>query len=151
MEIREFRLDELSDLQSRTYVCEFAGRWNPTALILEFSGQYGWAPEGNPAADFIAAIRGATLAICDVDAIVYDFREMAYECGNRSWIDLPHTLQDTLDYQLPTAMVISDKCRKGFAGCISPLPRAFESLKEALAFVEQPARDHMSDRLGDLE
>jgi hypothetical protein len=119
MEIHEFRLADMSSLTYRTFVCEFGGEWEPRALILEFSGHYRWGSEGNADANYILAIKAAALAVFDAaalgpDAIVYDFRGMVYEWGNRIWNVLP-TPRPGDESDLPAAMVVSDSCRQGFS------------------------------------
>jgi len=139
MEFHEFDLDDLSSLSYRIRTCEFGGELNPEALILEFSGVYGWGSAGNCDADFIAAIKAAALEILYVNSVVFDFSNMRYEWGNAIWNVLGrHRPGDS--ESLPVAMVISDECRKGFASCAGMVPPMFESLEEALRFVEGPAR-----------
>jgi len=139
MEFHDFDLNALSSLSYRIRTCEFGGEWNPTAVILEFSGVYGWGSDGNRDADFIAAIKAAALEILCVEAVVFDLRKMRYEWGNRIWNVLGRRQPDGSG-TLPVALVISDECRKGFASCAGMVPPMFESLEEALRFVEGPAR-----------
>ena len=134
MDIRDFDLNSLSNLEYRIKICRFGGERYTSALILEFSGTYRWGSQGNTDADFIEAIKAAALAVNHVDAIVYDFRNMSYEWGNSIWEVLPYT-KHGLKPRKPVAMVISDKCRKGFSSCETAVPPMFESLEEALRFV----------------
>ena len=115
MKISEFKFDALSQLKYLIFVCEFGGKWNPSALVLEFSGKYGLGSEGNTDADYIDAIKAAALAILNVEAVVFDFRNMSYEWGNRIWNVLQVNRPDDESGGLPVAMVISDKCCKGFS------------------------------------
>ncbi|MBN9519395.1 hypothetical protein J0H58_12875 [bacterium] len=150
MEIRDFDLHTLSALSYRMRTCEFGGTWNPTALILEFSGVYGWGSQGNGDADFIAAIKAAALEVLHVEAVVFDFREMSYEWGNRIW-EVLHCRRPDGDTSLPVAMVISDECRPGFAGCTKMVPPMFESLEQALRFVEGPSREYLTDLMHGID
>jgi hypothetical protein len=150
MEIHDFDLQALSQLSYRIRVCKFEGKWNPSALILEFSGTYGRGSQGNADADFIAAIKAAALAILHVEAVVYDFREMAYEWGNRIWDVLPSSSNGG-ETMLPVAMVISDKCRKGFSGCAEMLPPMFDSLDDALRYIEGPTRAAVNELMRDVD
>jgi hypothetical protein len=150
MEIHEFRLSELSPLSHRTFVCEFGGKWNPCALILEFSGSYRWGSKGNADANYISAIKAAALAVLHVHAVVFDFRNMAYEWGNRIWNVLASSRSGGRAY-LPAAIVISDRCRKGFSTCSGMVPPMFDSLEDALRFVEGQAREHLAWLMRDVE
>ena len=152
MKITEFDLFKMSQLKYRTSRCEFGGKWNPQALILEFTGRYGIGSEGNGDADFIAVIRNACLAVINSKAVVFDFRNMEYEWGNRLFdiLRCPRPNSEADDF-LPTAMVISDKCRQGFATCVPLVPPMFETLEEALAFVERPARKYVDELMADVE
>jgi hypothetical protein len=146
MEFRDFDLSTLSALSYRIRTCGFGGKWNPTALILEFSGTYGWGSQGNSDADFIAAIKAVALEVLRVHAVVFDFREMCYEWGNRIWNVLPCRQPDG-GGPLPVAIAISDKCRKGFSSCAGMVPPMFETLEGALQFVEGPACDSVNERM----
>jgi len=150
MEIREFRLADLSDLSYRMFVCEFGGEWNPCALILEFSGHYRWGSEGNRDGDFMAAIKAAALTVLHVHAVIFDLRSLAYEWGNRVWSVLS-TREFGGETYLPAAMVISDRCRKGFSTCSGVVPPMFDTLEDALRFVEGPARKRLAELMRGLE
>jgi len=150
MQIREIKLADLSKLQSRVFRCEFGGTHEPEALIFEFSGKYGIGSEGNRDADYMEAIKVAYLSICNVDAVVFDLRQLEYEWGNRIWNVLgwcDESETDNADGEpqkvFPTAIVISDLCRKGFSTCKGMVPPQFDDLDEALRFVEAPARAYL--------
>ena len=42
MTTRELNLSELNVLRSRTYLCEFGGKHNPSALIFELDNLFTW-------------------------------------------------------------------------------------------------------------
>lgn len=150
MYLHDFDLRSLSSLSYRIRICEFGGKWNPTSLVLEFTGTYRWGSQGNSDADFIAAIKAAALEVLNVHAVVFDLREMSYEWGNRIWNVLPcRNLHG--DGYLPVAIVISDKCRKAFSDCAGMVPPMFESLEEALRFVEGPARDSVNELMRGID
>ena len=150
MEFHEFDLNALSALSYRIRTCEFGGKWNPVAVILEFSGVYGWGSKGNRDADFIAAIKAAALEVLHPQAVVFDLRKMRYEWGNRIWNVLPCCGPEK-GAALPVALVISDECRKGFASCPGMVPPMFESLEEALRFVEGPARESVEELMQGID
>lgn len=153
MRISEMVMSDLSKLQSRVYCCEFGGKHNPKALILEFSGEYGWGSSGNTDALYMEAIKTAWLKICHVNAIVFDLRQMKYEWGNSVWnvlacdglTDDEENNEDSEEPRMvfPKAIVISDLCRKGFESCKGMVPPAFDNLESALQFVESPARTYL--------
>ena len=149
MELRDFDIHALSSLKYRIRTCDFGGRWNPTALLLEFSGTYGWGSRGNADADFIAAIKAAALEILHVQAVVFDFRQMSYKWGNRIWNVLPCREPD--GDPLPTAIVVSDRCKKGFSSCADMVPPMYDSLEEALRFIEVLARSAIDELMRDAE
>jgi hypothetical protein len=152
MMIREIKLSELSRLTYRTFVCEFGGKWHPKALILEFSGEYGSGSAGNDDADIIAVIRSGAIEYVDPKAVVFDFRNMRYEWGNRIWNVLRCRRHDSdYDDYLPTAMVVSELCRPGFSTCAGFVPPMFDQLEEALAFVETPVRKYVDELMADVE
>lgn len=153
MQIRELVLSELSKLKSRVYKCDFGGKHNPKALILEFSGEYGWGSAGNTDALYMEAIKTAWLEICHVNSIVFDLRQMKYEWGNSVWnvlkcdglTDDEENDEGTDEPRMvfPKAIVVSDLCRKGFESCKGMVPQAFDDLESALRFVEAPARTYL--------
>ena len=142
LKISEFQIASLSKLEYRTYIAEFGGKWSPSALILEFKGIYGNGSMGNGDADFINMVRAGLTTILNVEAVIYDFRNMEYEWGNRIWNVLACPREDG-DDAITTAMVISDKCREGFSTCVGMVPPMFDTIEEALAFVEPYARGYL--------
>jgi hypothetical protein len=52
---------------------------------------------------------------------------------------------------ITVAMVISDKCRKGFSTCDGMVPPMFDTIEEALAFVEPYARGYLDKLMADTE
>jgi hypothetical protein len=149
MDLCDFDLNALSSLKYRIRTCDFGGKWSPTAVVLEFSGTYRWGSQGNADADFIAAIKAAALEILHVQAVVFDFRCMSYEWGNRIWNVLP--CREPGGDLLPAAIVVGDPCRKGFSSCAGMVPPTFESLDDALRFVEIPARESINELMKDVE
>ncbi len=153
MTIRELNLSDLSALRSRTFLCEFGGKHNPSALIFEFSGRYGIGAEGNDDAAYMAAVKSAWLAVCHVNAVVFDLRQLEYEWGNSIWNvfywgwddDARELPKGEPRDVFPTALVISDLCRKGFSTCQGMVPPMFDDLGEALTFVEVRARKYLDD------
>jgi hypothetical protein len=153
MSIHEVNLCDLSSLRSRTYICEFGGEHNPEALIFEFSGRYGIGSGGNDAAAYMGAVKSAWLAVRHVHALVFDLRQLEYEWGNAIWSVFRWGYDDSsLQLQedgpkavFPTALVISDLCRKGFSTCRGMVPPMFDDLEQALKFVEVPARKYLTD------
>ena len=140
----------MSKLKFSTYIAQFDAKWNPRALILEFSGTYGSGSAGNDDADFIEMIRVAALTVLHVHAIVYDFRNMDYEWGNRIWSVL-RCLRGDDEGQMPCSMVISDRCWKGFSTCTGMVPPMFDTLEEALACVEADACAYVQAQMTDME
>jgi len=150
LKISEFKIANLSKLEYRTYVAEFGGKRSPCALIIEFNGIYGNGSMGNGDADFINMVRAGLTTILNVEAVIYDFRNMEYEWGNRIWNVLACPREDG-DDAITTAMVISDKCRKGFSTCVGMVPPMFDTIEEALAFVEPHARGYLDKLMADVE
>jgi hypothetical protein len=153
MTIRELNLSDLSSLRSRTYICEFGGEHNPKALIFEFSGKYGIGSGGNDDAAYMDAVKSAWLAVCHVNALVFDLRQLEYEWGNSIWNvfhwgyddESSQTPEDGPKDVFPAALVVSDLCRKGFSTCQGLVPPMFDDLDRALRFVEVPARKYLTD------
>ncbi len=141
MEIHDFDIASLSDLTYRIRVCPLGKAHEVSVVILAFTGTYGHGSGGNRDARFIDAIKAGALAALSPHGIVWDFREMGYEWGDRIMTVLRPT--DECD-RIPSALVVSDKCRAGFASCAAVVPPAFETLEEAIRHVEagiQAGRD----------
>lgn len=152
MKIHELHLNGLSALRSRSYLCQFGGEHNPEALILEFSGKYGYGSGGNDDAAYVEAIKSMWLSVSFVQALVFDLRQMEYEFGNSIWNVFKWWPETTFDEGRPatrhlTALVVSDLCRPGFSTCQPMVPPMFDELEEALRFVEEPARKYLEDLL----
>ena len=150
MKIHDLDPSSLSSLSYRIRICSYGGKWNPAALLLEFSGSYGHGSGGYDDADFIAASKAAALEILDVHAVVFDFGGMSYEWGNRLW-NAVRCYRPQCEDMFPTAMVVSEKCRPGFSTCAGMVPPMFDSLEEALRFLEGPVRAAVDELMSDGE
>jgi hypothetical protein len=54
-----------------------------------------------------------------------------------------HGIRPSGVHDMPVALVVSDRCRKGFSAFASIIPKMFDDLESALAFVAQPAREKL--------
>lgn len=133
MEIRDFDIASLSDLKYGIRVCPLGKAHEVRVVILAFTGVYGDGGAGNRDARFIGAIKAAALEALAPQGVVWDFRETSYELGNSIWSVLTPT--DEWE-RIPSSLVVSDKCRAGFASCAAVVPPAFETLEEAIRHVE---------------
>lgn len=139
MDFNEHRLCDLSDLTYRIRTCRLGGKNHAKAMILGFSGTYGVGSAGNSDSKFIRIITRAALSAWHVHAVVFDLRELKYEWGNDIWSVFGNGIGSLGISEKPVALVVSDLCRTGFSTCAGMVPKMFEDLNQALAFVGPPA------------
>ena len=148
MQLVERHLEDLSAIRCRIYTCEFRTEHDQTVLVLAFSGKYGIGSEGNGDAAYMIGVRRAAMAAWEGDALVYDLRELSYEWGNAIWALFCGGFGDIDLRGTPSALVVSDLCREGFATCSGRVPPMFNDLESALQHVEKEAEAKLK---GDLQ
>jgi hypothetical protein len=151
MELVERHLLDFSDIQYRIFTCDLGGDSELTALVLEFSGRYGYGSLGNADGQFMRTITLCALSLWTVEAVVFDLRELEYEWGNTIWGMYGHSIDPSGIGDLPYATVVSDLCRAGFQTCESIVGPLFDDLESALENIRPRARDYHKRLLSDDE
>ena len=100
------------------------------ALVIKFSGSYGYGSAGYGDAMYMIAIRDYLVNCIFPYAIVFDLRELSYEWGDNIW--------DMFRCDEPFATLVSDRC-SGFQTCGVATPM-FESIEPALDNLRPRAR-----------
>lgn len=147
MHLTEHRFEDLSDLKYRIFTCDLGGEHHAQAMVLQFSGTYGVGSEGNGDAEFMRVTSLAALSAWRVHAV----RELDYEWGNSIWSVFGHGIDPSGVERLPVALVVSERCRTGFASCASLVPKMFDDLESALAFVGPPAIACLDQMFAELD
>ena len=130
---------EPSDIEFQAAIYELGDEGDELeAVVLQFSGTYGYGSNGNGDAKYMVAIRDYILDCVLPCAIVFDLRELDYKWGNTIWGIF---LCDTL----PFATVVSRKC-SGFQTCGVAEPM-FESLESALNHLRPQAKMYQNSLL----
>ena len=152
----ELRLADLSRIAHSYHIAPSDGPGR-AALIIRFVGQYGVGCKGNGDAAYMNAVASAGLAAWNPNRLILDFRELEYVWGDMltsvlcvgdgrvRYLELLGSgIADPKDMQpgnIPTAVVISDKCREGITSLLvqemreDPAKWLFGSLEGALAAV----------------
>jgi hypothetical protein len=118
-------------------------------LVVEAKGETGVGSASNADAIYIEAMAVAGLISWSPSALVFDFRELTYEWGDHFTSTLSAGRFVQTCNTLPTAVVVSGKCREGFESLISdemfdedPSDWLFQSLEAATsAVLERPRSD----------
>lgn len=128
-----------------------------SVLIVTVRGRTGIGCGSNGDAAYIEAMARAALCMIQPSALVFDFREFEYEWGDMMAATLGAGDQQYVDSEFPTAVVVSDLCRKGLTSLVSdemfakPDDWLFESLESAVDFVDRRRRELLNqdkDRRG---
>lgn len=111
-------------------------------LVVEAKGETGIGSASNADATYITAMAVAGLISWSPSALIFDFRELTYEWGDQFLNTLSAGDFARTGSALPTAVVVSGKCRAGFESLISdemfdedPSDWLFESVPEATSAV----------------
>lgn len=92
---------------------------NITVLVVSFDGEYGVGSQGNGDAAFMSAETLRALAAFDAEAIVLDFRRLAYSWGNALlgvFQSIDQYVNEPGEPQFPVFVVSSDLCRGALLG-----------------------------------
>jgi hypothetical protein len=124
-DLTEWKLSEISKLQSRTFFCHFP-YWPSFAdqggsrdvLVVSFYGEYGDGCDGGEDATFMVAITAGAIAALPRFALILDLREMAYVWGDKLTEVLYSGESRFEAAELPTAVVVSDRCRAGMTSLV---------------------------------
>jgi hypothetical protein len=132
------------------------------ALVVAFSGTYGYGSAGNGDAAFMCEAVEAAVAAWTPRAIILDFSELDYEWGDMLESVLPGDEGEFGPPCVTAALVVGDGCREGLRtllfGVNAPhrlselswvhenLPRAWEHVRSKLEAAQQPdAADERHD------
>jgi hypothetical protein len=96
------------------------------ALVIKFSGSYGYGSAGNGDAIYMIAIRDYLVNCTLPSAIVFDLRELSYEWGNAIW--------DLFRCDEPFATLLTDRPNS------SKNPAVFDNVEQALDYLTPRAR-----------
>jgi hypothetical protein len=151
MELIEHCFDELSNIQYRIFTCDISGERNATALVLQFSGIYGYGSGGNDDGEFMRTITLCALSLWRVDAVIFDLREFDYQWGNTIWGMFGRSIDPSGIGDLPYATVVSDRCRAGFESCAGIVGPLFDDLEMAIANVRPRAQEHLAKMWSNIE
>ena len=143
MQLKERKLEELSNLTYKIFTCPFKEKSYLDAIVVAFYGEYGFGSAGNEDAHFMTAIIKAALAAWVPQALIIDLRQMTYEWGDLIARAIDAGAGQYYDAPFPTAIVISDRNREGLTSLISqelfadPEKWLFDSLETAMQAVEE--------------
>jgi hypothetical protein len=137
-------LAELSkNLDYKIYSCPFEAKAYFEAIIVAFSGNYGFGSRGSDDAKFMTAIIKAALAAWKPLGLVIDLSQMQYEWGDLIAKAIDAGAGHYIDRPFPTTIVVSDLNREGLTSLIreemggNPKEWLFESLEAAIQTIEK--------------
>lgn len=136
---------QISEIEYRIFTCEFRGESGPSAVVLKFTGSYRHGSSGTGDGMLMGAITNYALEyfLGDVDAVLFDLRELDYEWGN----NISDMWEAADSYEIPYTVVISDRCRRGFGPANNNAgSRVFDNFELALQNTRTQAEGQL-DRL----
>lgn len=141
MDFCERQFEDLSDLQYRVFTSTPGSEYGDAVLVLEFSGVFGHGSGGHGGGVYMRAITLAAIASWVHDAVIFDLRGLDYEWGNDIWDVFGGPSIPPFTVEHPQALVVSDRCRRGFSTCTDMIPKMFDDLESAVAFVKHAELD----------
>lgn len=151
MELTEHRFDDFSDIKYRLFTCDISGKRLATAMVLQFSGTYGHGSLGNGDGHFMRVITLGALSCWNVEAVVFDLRQLHYEWGNTIWGMYGRSIHPAGIDDLPYATVVSDLCRAGLTSCEGIVGPLFDDLDSAIESVRPRAQEYLDKLWADDE
>lgn len=151
MQLTPHRFDDLSDIQYQIFTQTDAGTRRATVMVLQFTGTFGDGSAGNDDGVFMRMITLAALSVWRTHGVVFDLRELNYVWGDKIWEIFGHGIHPPGVEKLPYATVISDRCREGFATCMSIVEPVFEELEAAVANVRDRAQRALDNMWAEID
>ena len=145
MELTEHRFADLSEIQYRIFTCDISDAKPATAIILEFSGEYGVGSLGNGDGQYMRTVTLCALSLWMVDAVVFDLRKLRYEWGNTIWGMYGKSIDPSGIDDIPYATIASDLCRDALASCEGIVGPLFDDLESALANLRSRAQEYLAN------
>ncbi len=151
MELIEHRFDSLSDIKYRIFTCDISGKRSATAIVLRFSGTYGYGSLGNGDGHFMRTVTLSALSLWSVEAIVFDMRELHYKWGDTIWGLYGCSIDPSGIGDLPYATVVSELCRAGITSCESIGGPLFDDVESAIENLRPRAQEYLEKLWADDE
>ena len=103
------RWEDLSSLRHRVF--DWPRDEGPSVLVVEYSGHYGHGSSGRGDATYVVASATAAWEAWHRDALILDFTNLSYACGDEmEWV-LGLGWVAHQKCQRPLALVVGDDCR----------------------------------------
>ncbi|QDT95507.1 hypothetical protein [Gimesia aquarii] len=151
MQLTEHHFTDLSNIKYRIFSCDISDERKASALVIRFIGNYGYGSDGNGDGQFMRTITLCALSLWDVEAVVFDLRDLTYEWGNTIWGMYGRSIYPSGIDDLPYATIVSDRCRAGFESCESIVAPMFEDLDLAIENLRPRAQAYLAKLWSDDE
>lgn len=113
VELTRLHLTDLSQVRIKFFRCPLSFGTAMDVLFVKCDGKCNSGAEGKDDCAFIAAMARAGLAAWRPVALVFDFSELAYECGDAMLEVLRSGEGEFIDDPFPTVVVVSSLSRNG--------------------------------------
>lgn len=147
----ERKFSDLSKLTYRIFTIERKVVHNVCLTVFEWTGTFGDGSRGNDDGVFMRVTTLAALSAWHTHGVVFDLRQLGYTWGDKIWETFGRGIDPSGVEDLPYATVISDRCRPGFATCMSIIEPTFDSLDFAVENVFDRAHTRLTDIFADLD
>lgn len=151
MELTEHRFDDFSDIKYRIFTCDISDKRSATAIVLRFTGSYGYGSAGNDDGQFMRTITLCALSLWNVEGVVFDLRELDYEWGDKIWGMYGRSIDPSGIDELPFATVASDRNRAGFESCESIVGPLFNDIESAIDNLRPRVQANLDELLAEDE
>ena len=139
MKLHEVTLQDLSAIQHTIRLPNFEQFSSPKFKVLTYTGEYRYGAGGKEDALYILATASAAHEAWYTSAIILDFTELKYECGDHmEWIlNIGHS--GPTDCQFPLFIVVGPKCESALRTLLNEEFEAFcfDSLDSVLSILNE--------------
>jgi hypothetical protein len=146
MELRKITIEPDNEITHEIFLVKLPSAGHQDALVMKFTGVYGYGSGGNGDAEYMTAVTRAAVSFTDPFALIFDFSQLSYEWGDMMGQVLFSRQDGWENDEMPIAIVVSDLCEPAIESLltddllIDDLSLVHHSLESALAYVDEKNR-----------
>jgi hypothetical protein len=146
MELRKITIEPDNEITHEIFSVKLPSAGHLDALVMKFTGVYGYGSRGNGDAEYMTAVTRAAISFTDPFALIFDFSQLSYEWGDMMGKVLSSSYDRWENDEMPIAIVVSDLCETAIKSLLTDdllmedLSLIHHSLESALAYVDEKNR-----------
>lgn len=150
MELQKITIAPDNELTHEIFSVKLPSADHLNALVMKFTGAYGYGSSGNGDAEYMTAVTRAAIYFTSPFGLIFDFSQLSYEWGDMMGQVLSSGKDQWVNDEMPIAIVVSDLCETAIKSLLTDdllmedLSLVYHSLESALAYVDEKKRSRES-------